>query len=386
MPAHAFHESRGALFEEFGGWLRPAAYPRAGESLEAAAEREAAQTRSSVSLFEGSPLGKIEIYGPDAAAFLDLMYVGTMSTLAVGSARYGLLLNENGIVADDGIVARLGSSHFWVNTTSSGAERTALAFEEWLQCEYVAMRVFVQPVLSQWGNVTVAGPWAWKLLEAAGFDASMAPGTMKHMTMREIEYAGVPMRVLRASFSGELGYEINVPALHTHSLMERLWQTGQACGLDIGLYGVEALMLMRLEKGFLHVGADTDGTTLPQDVGMARGLDKKAANFVGRRSLMRPAGKDPHRMQLVGLVPTDGKSRLPVGAHIVPHAPPAPSEGFVTSSGFSPTLRHPIALAMLRQGSTRVGEKLRIHHLDAQIEAEVVKTPFFDAAGERLHG
>jgi sarcosine oxidase subunit alpha len=386
MPAHAFHESRGALFEDFGGWLRPAAYPEAGEGLEAAAGREAAHTRGSVSLFEGSPLGKIEIYGPDAAAFLDLMYVGTMSTLAPGAARYGLLLNENGIVVDDGIVARLGPHHFWLNTTSGGAERAALAFEEWLQCEFVDMRVFVQPVVSQWGNVTIAGPKAWRLLEAAGFDASLAPSAMKHMTMREVDYAGTPMRVLRASFSGELGYEVNVPASHTQALMERLWQTGHASGLDVGLYGVEALMLMRLEKGFIHVGADTDGTTFPQDIGMARGLDKKPANFVGRRSMLRPAGKDANRMQLVGLVPTDRKTRLPVGAHIVPHAPPAPIEGFVTSSGFSPMLRHPIALAMLERGSARMGEKLRIHHLDKEVEAEVVKTPFFDAAGERLHG
>jgi sarcosine oxidase subunit alpha len=386
MPAHAFHDSRGALFEEFGGWLRPAAYPKPGESLEAAAQREAAHTRGSVSLFEGSPLGKIEIYGPDAATFLDLMYVGTMSTIPIGGARYGLLLNENGTVVDDGIVARLGENHFWVNTTSGGAERAALAFEEWLQCEYVDMRVFVEPVVSQWGNVTIAGPMAWKLLEAAGFDASLAPASMKHMTLRDVEYGGVTMRIMRASFSGELGYEINLPALHTQSLMERLWRVAETSGIDIGMYGVEALMLMRLEKGFIHVGVDTDGTTLPQDVGMARGVDKKVANFVGRRSMSRPAGKDADRMQLVGLVPTDRKTRLPVGAHIVPHAPPAPIHGFVTSSGISPMLRHPVALAMLQRGSTRVGERLRVYHLDTEIEAEVVKTPFFDPAGERLHG
>jgi sarcosine oxidase, subunit alpha len=386
MPAHTFHEARGALFEEFGGWLRPAAYPRNGESLEAAAEREAAQTRSGVSLFEGSPLGKIEVYGPDAAAFLDLMYVGTMSTTAIGQARYGLLLNENGVIADDGIVARLGPDHFWVNTTSGGCERTTLAFEEWLQCEFVDMRVLVQPVVSQWGNVTIAGPNAWKLLQAAGFDELLSPVSMKHMTMREIDYAGTRMRVMRASFSGELGYEINLPSLCTQSLIERLWQIGNAFRLDIGMYGVEALMLMRLEKGFVHVGADTDGTTLPQDVGMARGLDKKTANFVGRRSTLRAAGHDSRRLQLVGLVPTDGRTRLPVGAHIAPHKPPAPIEGFVTSSGFSPTLRHPVGLAMLKQGSQRLGEKLRIYHLDTEIEAEVVKTPFFDPKGARLNG
>jgi len=384
MPAHDFHVARGARFEEFGGWLRPAAYPRPGESIEQAGEREAAHTRRSVCLFEASPLGKIEVIGPDAAAFLDLMYVGTMSTLPVGGARYGVLCNENGIVVDDGIVARLGPEHFWVNTTSSGAERTALAFDEWLQCEYVDLRVFVLPVLSQWGNVTVAGPKAWQLLAAAGFDAALAPTSMKHMTMRERPFGGSCVRVLRASFSGELGYEINLPALHTPSLIERLWQVGQ--DFDVGVYGVDALMLMRLEKGFIHVGADTDGTTMPQDIGYARGIDKKAANFVGRRSLSRPAGRDGGRLQLVGLLPLDRRTRLPVGAHVAPGPPPGAVEGFVTSSGFSPALQHPVALGLLQRGSTRIGERVRVFHLGTEIAAEVVKTPFFDPAGERLHG
>ncbi len=384
LPAHDFHVARGALFEEFGGWWRPSAYPQMGESLDDAARREAAHTRRSVCLFEGSPLGKIEVFGPDAGAFLDLMYVGTMSGLEVGAARYGLLLDENGIVVDDGIVARLGAEHFWVNTTSSGAERTALAFEEWLQCEFVHLRVFIQPVTSAWGNVTVAGPKAWSLLEATGFDASLAPSSMKHMTIRQAPLGGTTLRVLRASYSGELGYEINVPALRTQALVERLWRAGQA--FDVGTYGVEALMLMRLEKGFIHIGADTDGTSLPQDIGFARGFEKKAANFVGRRSLLRPAAKDADRMQLVGLVPVDRATPLPVGAHIAKAAPPGRIEGFVTSSGTSPALGHPIALAMLARGAQRHGEQLRVFHLGTEARAEVVATPFFDATGERLLG
>jgi len=157
LPAHAWHAARGALFEQFGNWMRPAAYPRLNETLESAAQREAATVRSAAGILDGSPLGKLEIYGPDAAHFLDLMYVGTMSNLNPGQARYGLLLNENGIVVDDGIVARLGPQHYWVNTTSAGVERTTAAFEEWLQCEYTKMKVLVTPVTSRWGNVTVAG-------------------------------------------------------------------------------------------------------------------------------------------------------------------------------------------------------------------------------------
>ena len=385
MPGHAWHAARQGLFEEFGGWLRPAAYLQAGESLEQAAQREALQVRRTVGLFEGSPLGKIEVFGPDAADFLDLMYVGTMSTLPVGGARYGILINENGVVFDDGIVARLAPDHFWVNTTSGGAERVALAFEEWLQCEYVNHRVLVTNVTSSWGNVTVSGPRAWQLLEAAGFDAALAPGAMKYMTMRETAHAGTRMRVLRASFNGELGYEINLPALQTQALLARLWQFGQA--FDAVPYGIEALMVMRTEKGFLHVGGDTDGTTLPGDIGMDRGIAKKAANFVGRRSLLRPAALDAQRMQLVGLVPVDRKTRLPVGAHAVaPPGPPGTTEGFVTSSHDSPNLGYPVALAMLQRGRARVGERITVHHLGTAIDAEVVSTPFFDPQGERLHG
>lgn len=384
MPGHAWHEAHQPLWEEFGGWQRPAAYLQHGESLTAAAEREALQVRTHVGLFEASPLGKIEIYGPDAASFLDLMYVGTMSTLAIGQARYGLLLREDGVIFDDGIVARLGENHFWVNTTSGGAERVALAFEEWLQCEFVHHRVLVTPVTSNWGNVTVAGPRSWALLQAAGFDHTLAPAAMKHMTLREVHYDGVLMRVLRASYSGELGYEINLPALQTQSLLERLWQVGQ----DFGVlpYGVEALMILRTEKGYLHLGADTDGTTFPGDVGLDRGIVKKTANFVGRRSLLRPVATDADRMQLVGLLPRDRRTHLPVGAHVTSTTPPAPIEGFVTSSAFSPVLGHPVALAMLKRGSKRLGEHITLYHLGQPIDAEVVKTPFFDAAGERQHG
>ena len=384
MPGQAWHEARGAALEEFGGWLRPAAYPQPGEDLIAAAEREALHVRSHVGLFEASPLGKIELYGPDAASFLDLMYVGTMSTLATRQARYGVLLREDGVIFDDGIVARLGENHFWVNTTSGGVERVALAFEEWLQCEYVNHRLLITPVTSSWGNVTVSGPKAWALLEAAGFDAALAPASMKHMTLREITQGGVTMRVLRASFSGELGYEINLPALHTQALLERLWAVGRA--FDAQPYGVEALMILRTEKGFLHVGADTDGTTLPGDVGLDRGVAGKMANFAGRRSLLRPVALDADRMQLVGLLPLDRATRLPVGAHIAPHQPPAAIDGFVTSSAYSPILRTPIALAMLKRGAQRLGERITAYHMGRPIPAEVVQTPFFDPAAERLHG
>jgi sarcosine oxidase subunit alpha len=384
LPAHDWHAAHGALFETFGDWCRPAAYPRPGETLEAAAQREARTVRKCAGLLDGSPLGKLEVFGPDAARFLDLMYVGTMSTLPIGQARYGLLLNENGTLVDDGIVARLSGQRYWVNTTTAGFDRTAAAFEEWLQCEYADFRVVITPVTSRWANITVAGPRAWEWLAKLGFEAALAPAAMPHMTLRDSALDGVPLRVLRASFSGELGYEVNLPADQAAALLARLW--AHAGELGAALYGVEALQVMRVEKGYIHIGTDTDGTTLPGDVGFARGIERKAAPFVGRRSLLRPASRDPTRLQLVGLVPLDERTQLPVGAQIALRPPPTLTEGHVTSSYRSPELGIPVALALLKGGSQRTGEELRVHHLGTTIAARVVKLPFVDPAGARVHG
>jgi sarcosine oxidase, subunit alpha len=384
LPAQAWHEQRGAVFEEYAGWWRPAAYPLAGEGIETAALREAAVARKSVGIFDGSPLGKLELFGPDAARFLDLMYVGTLSTLAIGHARYALLLNENGVLVDDGIVARLGEQHFWVNTTSGGAERTADMFEEWLQCDFADLKVLVTSVTARWANVTVAGPRAWELLAAAGIDGALAPSMTKHLSIATTQLDRIPLRVLRASFSGELGYELNVPADQAQALFDRLWAL--APGFNAAPYGVEALQIMRVEKGFIHIGTDTDGTTQPSDIGFGRGVQNKSANFIGRRSLSRPVARDAGRLQMVGLIPADQRTRLPVGAHLARTPPPTPTEGHVTSSVMSPELGRPIALAMLVGGATRGGEHIGVHHLGTTIDAKIVPLPFVDPTGSRLRG
>jgi sarcosine oxidase subunit alpha len=207
---------------------------------------------------------------------------------------------------------------------------------------------------------------------------------MPHMTIRESRWEGIPLRVLRASFSGELGYEINLPADQVESLLARLWS--RAREFDAVLYGIEALEILRTEKGYIHIGTDTDGTTLPGDVGFARAIDRKAANFVGRRSLLRPAATDPNRFQLVALAPVDGRTQLPVGAQIAASPPPTLTEGHVTSSHWSPTLNAPVALGMLARGSARLGERVRAHYLGTTIEAVVVQAPFIDPKGDRLRG
>jgi sarcosine oxidase subunit alpha len=384
LPVRRWHEARGAVFEEYGGWWRPAAYPMSGESLAAATLREAMAVRRGAGIFDGTPLGKLEIFGPDAATFLDLMYVGTISTLAIGQSRYGLLLNESGVIVDDGIVARLGERHYWVNTTSGGAERTAAAFEEWLQCEFAGLKVAITPVTSRWVNATIAGPRAWEWLQAAGFDPALAPDRMKHMHIEDVMMNNTPLRVLRASFSGELAYEINVPADHGCSLFDRLWAL--APRFNAVAYGIEALQTMRIEKGYIHVGTDTDGTTLPGDIGFGRAIDRKSANFIGRRSLSLPNARDPDRLQLVALEPVDGRTLLPVGAHIAQAVPPTRTQGHVTSSAMSPELGRPIALAMLAHGFDRTGERVRVHHLGESIDAVVVTAPFVDPQGLRQDG
>jgi len=244
--------------------------------------------------------------------------------------------------------------------------------------------VLVTPVTSRWANVTVAGPRAWEWLARAGFDAALAPAAMKHMTLRESTLGSIPLRVLRASFSGELGYEVNLPADEAAGVFERLWSHADTVGGV--LYGIEALQVLRVEKGFIHIGTDTDGTTLPGDVGLARGIERKAANFVGRRSLTRPAAVDPDRQQLVGLTPVDGRTVLPVGAQIARAPAPAPIEGRVTSSFMSPELGYPVALGLLARGRERLGEQLRVYHLGAGIAERVVALPFVDGQGARVHG
>jgi sarcosine oxidase subunit alpha len=207
---------------------------------------------------------------------------------------------------------------------------------------------------------------------------------MRHMTLRDSVWEGIPLRVLRASFSGELGYEVNLPATHIEALLDRLW----AKAADFGgvLYGIEALEILRTEKGYIHVGTDTDGTTLPGDIGFARALGRKAANFVGRRSLLRPAALDPNRLQLVALAPVDGKTRLPVGAQIAAAPPPTATEGHVTSSYWSPELQAPVAQGLLARGARRLGERVLVHHLGSSIAATVVQAPFIDPGGTRLNG
>ncbi len=385
LALHNWHTEHGASLDEYGGWMRPAAYPRTDESEEDAIRREVLAVRSSVGLFEASPLGKIEVKGPDAAAFLDRMYVNTISTLKPGRCRYAIMLTENGTVFDDGVVTRLADDHFLVGTTSGHAAAIAETLREWLQCEWITMQVLVEDVTTCWAVANIAGPKARDVLAALEPDIDISSTAFPHMSARTGHVCGLPARIARVSFTGELSYEIAVPWRDAGTLWSALVEAGASHGLTP--FGVEALMTMRIEKGFLHVGSDTDGTTLPQDIGFGGIMEKKKVDFVGRRSALRPDGQRTDRRSLVGLEVADGNpAPLVAGAHVLPAdtVAPQPSQGWVTSSTWSPTLEASLALALVERGQDRMGEHVRIWDLGTWREARITSLCQLDPEGARL--
>jgi len=254
--------------------------------------------------------------------------------------------------------------------------------EEWRQCEWPGLEVFVTPVTTHWATFAIAGPRARQLLARFRTDIAYDWRALPHMSLREGRFAGVPARLYRVSFSGELGYEINVPARYGAAL----WAELMKAGVDFGVtpYGIETVLLLRLEKGYLHVGADTDGTTTPDDVGWGEVAAKRKGDFIGRRSLARPDNRREDRLQLVGLTDANGDA-LVAGAHLRLPGTTAGSDGWVTSASHSPALGKVIALALLRGGRARMGQRVAVHDLDRRCEALVVPTTFLDPEGKRLH-
>ena len=383
LPAHASHVELGAHIEDYGAWLRPSFYPRPGETEASTIHREVLAVRNHVGVLDYSPLGKILVAGPDAARFLQRMYVNNVQTLKVGQCRYGLMLAEDGIVKDDGVLVRWAEDQFVVGATSGQADRIAESLEEWLQCEWIDLDVIVEPISTQWSTVMLAGPRARDVLARLNTGIDLSPSAFPHMHARQGSIGEVPVRVSRVSFTGELSYEISVPWNYGRALWDELLSVGR--DFDITPFGLESLLVMRTEKGFLHVGTDTDGMTLPQDVGFAAIIDKKQEDFVGRRSTMTPDARRPDRRQLVGLESANGQL-LPLGAHIVDHeAAPAPrSQGWVTSSVTSPALGKPVAFALIERGHSRIGERVRVFDGGRRFDATVCDMKFYDAADQRL--
>ena len=377
---HARAEAEGAVFEDVGTWKRARFFPHPGEDMEQAVGRECRATRASVGLFDASTLGKIEVVGPDAAEFLGRIYVNAFAKLQPGRCRYGLMLGENGFVMDDGVVARLSPTRFHVTTTTGGAPRVLATMEDYLQTEWPDLRVWLTSITEQWAVLAVQGPRARAVLEPLVQDIDMSAEAMPHMSVRGGRILDKPVRLFRVSFTGELGFEVNVPAGDA----EAIWDAVRAGVLAEGgcLYGTEAMHVMRAEKGYVIVGQETDGTVTPDDLGMGGMIGKAKRDFVGKRSLKRSDLVRPGRKQLVGLR-TDG-AVLEEGAQLVDPVDPAISLGHVTSAYGSATVGHPIALALLADGRARTGETLLVPMPAGPIPVRVSNTVFLDPEGVRL--
>ncbi|MEX0753683.1 MAG: 2Fe-2S iron-sulfur cluster-binding protein [Actinomycetota bacterium] len=385
-PIHRWHEEHGAVWEDVGQWKRARYYPGDGEDMNAAVARECLAVRTAVGILDASTLGKIEVVGPDAGAFLDRMYTNTMSTLKVGRIRYGLMLGLDGMVFDDGVAMRLAEDRFLVTTTSGGAAAVLDRFEEWLQTEWPQLRVYCTSVTEQWATIGIAGPRAREVIAAVGTDIDLSADAFGFMRFRDGAVDGVPARIARVSFSGELSYEINVDGRYAQSLWEHVIEAGTPLGLEP--YGTEAMHVLRAEKGFIIVGQDTDGTVTPGDLGMDR-IVSGEGDFVGRRSLSRPDTVRNDRKQLVGLLAVDRAQLLPEGAQLVLEdtgSIPMPMAGHVTSSYRSPILERTFALAVLEHGRELRGATVFAPLPEGTIAATVTDPVFYDPEGARRDG
>jgi sarcosine oxidase subunit alpha len=385
---HPWHVAHGAEFEDVGQWKRPWYYPHSGEDMDAAVLRECRAAREGVALMDASTLGKIDVQGPDSGEFLNMLYTNMMSNLKVGRIRYGLMCGVDGMVIDDGTVTRLAEDRFLITTTTGNAAKILEWMEEWLQTEWPHLHVFLTSVTEHWATVPLVGPRSRDVLGALAPELDVSNEAFGFMDWRDTTVAGIPARVCRISFSGELAYEINVNAWHGLALWEALMAAGERYGITP--YGTETMHVLRAEKGYLIIGQDTDATVTPQDLGMSWAVSKKKLDFLGKRSFSRAENQRPDRKQLVGLLPADPAIRLPEGAQIIEseHVPEPPVRmlGHVTSSYTSAALDRTFALAVLRSGRERIGETLFVPLGESVVPVTVTGSVLFDKEGTRRDG
>ena len=375
----------GAAFEPVNLWRRAYYYPRPGESMHEAVARECRAVRETVGMFDASTLGKIEVVGPDAAEFLNLMYINSWTNLAPGRCRYGLLLGEDGYIRDDGVIGRLTEDRFHVTTTTGGAARVFGMMEDYRQTEWPDLNVWLTSTTEQWAVIALNGPNARKVIEPFVEGIDLSREAFPHMSVAEGKIFGVPMRLFRVSFSGELGFEVNVPARYGLAVWKALEEAGVPHGL--ALYGTEAMHILRAEKGYVIVGQDTDGTVTPDDIGYGRMVANRKPDFVGKRGLMRADLVAEGRRQLVGLLTSEPQLVLEEGAQVVLSSArhnDTPIIGHVTSSYHSATLGRSIAFALIENGRALTGSRVQIPMPDKTHSAEVTSTVFVDPDGKRL--
>ena len=386
-PLHEWQAENGATFVEAGVWLRARYFARDGEDMATATNREVNTVRSAVGLVDVSTLGRIDIQGPDAAEFLNRLYINGWKKLPVGKARYGVMLREEGHVLDDGTTSRLGEQHYLMTTTTAQAGKVMTHLEFCLQVLWPDLDVNVMSVTDQWAGIAVAGPQARTLMQRLLPDEDLSNETFPFMAAGSFDLEGLPARLFRISFSGELGYELNVPADYGPAVAQRLLDLGSDLG--VCLYGLEALDIMRIEKG--HVtAADLDGRVTAQDLGMARMMSGKK-DYIGRRLSQRPAFLEPDRPQFVGFKAVDPQQKATAGSHLLAEGAAATPEndlGWISSATWSPTLNGYIALGFVAGGPRRKGETLRAVDLvrNRDVAVEVVDSVFVDPQGERQRG
>ncbi|WP_163650055.1 sarcosine oxidase subunit alpha [Modicisalibacter sp. 'Wilcox'] len=388
---HQWHVEHGAEFEDVGQWKRPWYFPRTvngkKESMHEAVARECLAVRQGVGILDASTLGKIDIQGPDAREFLGRIYTNKWAKLAPGRVRYGLMCKDDGMLMDDGTTSCLGDNHFLMTTTTGGAAGVLEWLEIWHQTEWPELEVYFNSVTDHWATMTVTGPEARQLL-AEITDIDLDKEAFKFMDWKEGNVAGVPARVFRISFTGELAFEINVQANYAMHVWKTLFEHGEK--YDLTPYGTETMHVLRAEKGLIIVGQDTDGSVTPEDLGMywAIGYDKPFP-WIGKRALSRPDTRRVDRKQLVGLRPHDPGVVLEEGAQIVfdpEQSIPMTMVGHVTSSYYSPVLDSGFALAVVKGGHHRMGETVYLPMVDGKVHAaEIVSTVFYDPKGERQH-
>ena len=385
---HQWHVTHHALFENVGQWKRPWYYPQPGEDMEAAVLRECAAAREGVAFMDGSTLGKIDVQGPDAGVFLDRLYTNMISNLKVGMIRYGVMCRPDGMVFDDGTAIRLAPDRFLVTTTTGNAAPVLDWMEEWHQTEWPELRVHCTSVTEQWATVALVGPRSRAVLGSLAPQLAVSNDDFPFMAWRDTTVAGIEARVCRISFSGELAYEINVSPWEALALWEALYEAGAPYGITP--YGTETMHVLRAEKGYPIIGQDTDGTVTPHDLGMSWAVSRKKPDFIGKRSYARADTVRPDRKHLVGLLPEDPGTFLPEGTHLVADsvlpAPPVPMLGHVTSSYRSAALGRTFALALVKGGRDRIGERLYAPVGDRLVPVTVASPVLYDPEGARRDG
>jgi len=384
-PMHLWHEKNNAVFVDAGLWLRPRYYKQGNENLQQASKREATNVRNNVGLCDVTSLGKIDIKGKDSAEFLNRVYTNAWMKLPVGKARYGVMLREDGIVFDDGTTTRISENHFHMTTTTAQAVNVLSHLEYYLQVVWPELNVNVLSTTEQWAGAALAGPNSRNLLEKLFPNIDVSKEALPFMGFKEADLFGVPARIFRISFSGELAYEINVESGYGVFMWEKIMHIGKE--MDIEPYGTEALSTLRIEMG--HVaGSEIDGRTMPSDLSLDGMLSKKK-DFIGKRSLNREAFIETTREKIVGVVPIDKKTMIPEGSHLVVNdsaSLPNPKLGHISASCWSVEYNNPFSLAILNDGKKRIGEKLyALSPLkNKSIPVEIVSSHYVDSKGERV--